>query len=48
MFSEIAESLDLDLIEIGVIWGVGMVMGIFTSLLGGAFVDYFGTRRTCW
>ena len=46
MFSEIAESLDLDLIEIGVIWGVGMVMGIFTSLLGGTFIDYFGTRHT--
>ncbi|MCY4063928.1 MAG: MFS transporter [Chloroflexi bacterium] len=46
MFSEIAASLDLDLIEIGVIWGVGMVMGIFTSFLGGAFIDVFGTRRT--
>ena len=45
MFSEIAESLDLDLIEIGVIWGVGSVMGIFTALMGGAFIDYFGTRR---
>ena len=45
LFSEIAESLDLDLIEIGVIWGVGMVMGIFTSLVGGTFIDYFGTRR---
>ncbi|MDE2857886.1 MAG: MFS transporter, partial [Chloroflexota bacterium] len=45
MFSEIAESLHLDLIQIGVIWGVGTVMGIFTSLIGGSFVDYFGTRR---
>ncbi|MCY4019951.1 MAG: MFS transporter [Chloroflexi bacterium] len=45
LFSEIAESLDLDLIQIGVIWGVGTVMGIFTSLLGGSFVDHFGTRR---
>lgn len=45
LFSEIADSLDLDLIQIGVIWGVGMVMGIFTSLLGGTFTDYFGTRR---
>ena len=45
MFSEIAESLGLDLIEIGVIWGVGMVMGIFTSFLGGSLIDYFGTRR---
>ncbi len=46
LFSEIAESLQLDLIEIGVIWGVGTGMGIFTALLGGAFIDVFGTRRT--
>ena len=46
MFSEIADSLDLDLVEIGVIWGSGSVMGIFTALMGGAFIDYFGTRRT--
>ena len=46
LFSEIADTLDLDLIQIGVIWGVGTAMGIFTSLMGGAFIDYFGTRRT--
>lgn len=46
LFSEIADSLDLDLVEIGVIWGVGSVMGIFTALAGGAFIDQFGTRRT--
>ena len=46
LFSEIADSLGLDLIQIGVIWGVGSVMGIFTSLLGGTFIDQFGTRRT--
>ena len=46
LFSEIAESLDLDLVQIGVIWGVSMAMGIFTGLVGGAFIDYFGTRRT--
>jgi len=45
LFSEIAASLGLDLIQIGVIWGVGMVMGIFTSFLGGSLIDYFGTRR---
>lgn len=45
LFSEIAESLGLDLIQIGVIWGVGMAMGIVTGLVGGAFIDYFGTRR---
>ncbi len=46
LFSEIADSLELDLIQIGMIWGVGSVMGIATALLGGAFIDYFGTRRT--
>ena len=46
MFSEVADSLGLDLVQIGVIWGVGSVMGIFTSVLGGSFIDYFGTRRT--
>ena len=45
LFSEIKASLELDLIQIGVIWGVGMVMGIFTSFLGGSLIDYFGTRR---
>lgn len=46
LFSEVADSLDLDLVQIGVIWGVGSGMAIFTSLLGGAFIDVFGTRRT--
>lgn len=46
MFSEIAAGLGLDLIEIGVIWGIGTGMGIFTALLGGAVIDVFGTRRT--
>ncbi len=46
MFSEIADTLGLDLVQIGMIWGVGSVMGIFTSVLGGSFIDYFGTRRT--
>ncbi len=46
LFSEIADSLDLDLIEIGVIWGIGTGMGIFTALLGGTFIDLIGTRRT--
>jgi len=46
LFSEIADSLSLDLLQIGLIWGVGTGMGIFTALLGGAFIDLFGTRRT--
>ena len=46
MFSEIADELDLDLVQIGLIWGAGTAMGVFTALLGGASVDRFGTRRT--
>ena len=46
LFSEIAATLDLDLVQIGVIWGVGSVMGIFTALVGGTLIDQFGTRRT--
>ena len=46
LFSEIADSLDLSLVDIGVIWGVGSLMGIFTALIGGSLIDQFGTRRT--
>ncbi|MYD11788.1 MAG: MFS transporter [Chloroflexi bacterium] len=46
LLSEIAASLELDLIQIGVIWGVGMVMGIFTTFIGGSLIDHFGTRRS--
>lgn len=45
LFSEIAASLELDLIQIGMIWGVTMAMGIFTAFVGGSLIDYFGTRR---
>jgi MFS family permease len=46
LFSEIAESVNLDLIQIGLVWGVGTIMGIVTSVIGGSLVDYFGTRRS--
>ena len=46
MFSQVAETLQLDLIQIGLIWGVGSVMGILTTVLGGGLIDYFGTRRS--
>jgi MFS family permease len=46
LFSEIADALDLSLVDIGVIWGVGSLMGIFTALVGGTLIDQFGTRRT--
>lgn len=46
MFSEIAESVHLDLIQIGLVWGVGSVMGIITTVIGGSLIDFFGTRRS--
>jgi NNP family nitrate/nitrite transporter-like MFS transporter len=46
LFQEISEDLDLNLVQIGVIWGIGALPGILTSLVGGAIGDRFGTRRT--
>lgn len=46
MFSEIATSLDMDLIQIGLIWGISSAMGIVTTVVGGSLIDYFGTRRS--
>lgn len=42
---EIADDLNLNLVQVGVIWSVGALLGIVTSLLGGAIGDRFGPRR---
>lgn len=42
---EIADDLNLNLVQVGVIWGVGALLGIVTSLLGGAMGDKFGPKR---
>lgn len=41
---EIAADLKLNLVQVGVVWGVGSLLGIFTSLLGGLIGDKFGPR----
>jgi MFS family permease len=46
LFKEISEDLNLSLVQIGVIWGIGAMPSIVTSLIGGAFGDRFGPRRT--
>ena len=46
LFKEIAADVHLSLVQIGVIWGIGSLPGIVTSLLGGTIGDRFGTRRT--
>jgi MFS family permease len=45
LFKEISMDLHLDLVQIGVIWGIGSLPGILTALLGGSFGDRFGPRR---
>jgi MFS family permease len=46
LFSEIAEKLGLSIVQIGTVWGVSSVAGIFSILLAGMAADRFGTKRT--
>ena len=42
---EIAEDLNLDLVQVGIIWGVSALPGIAVSLFGGALGDKIGPKR---
>lgn len=46
LFKEISEDLGLSLVEIGAVWGIGSLAGIFTGLIGGSIGDRYGTKRT--
>jgi ACS family D-galactonate transporter-like MFS transporter len=45
LFDEISRDLQLDLVQLGAIWGIGALPGIVTTLLGGAIGDRFGPKR---
>ena len=45
LFSEISRDLNLSLVEVGLIWGIGALPGILTVLVGGAIGDRFGPKR---
>lgn len=45
LFNEIQRDLQLTLVEVGLIWSIGSLPGIFLSLLGGALGDRFGAKR---
>lgn len=45
LFKEISSSLDLSLVQIGLVWGIAALPGIFTVLAGGAIGDRFGSKR---
>jgi MFS family permease len=44
LFQEISEDLNLNLVEIGTIWGLASLAGIFVSLIAGLISDKFGIK----
>jgi len=45
LFEEISEELNLDLVQLGTIWGIIPLAGIFVVLIGGLLCDRFGSKR---
>jgi nitrate/nitrite transporter NarK len=45
LFQEISEDLDLSLVQLGFIWGISSLAGVFLSILSGFLGDRFGVRR---
>ena len=45
LFKEISGELNLNLVQVGLVWGIGSLPGIFTALAGGAVGDRFGPKR---
>lgn len=45
MTKEISNDLGLSLVQVGMIWGIGALPGIFTSLSGGMIGDKVGPKR---
>ena len=45
LFKEISEDLGLNLVEIGVIWGIPALAGLFSVFIGGLLSDRYGARR---
>lgn len=44
LFKEISDDLSLDLVQIGTIWGINSLAGIFVSLTAGLLSDHFGVK----
>jgi NNP family nitrate/nitrite transporter-like MFS transporter len=45
LFKEISTELNLSLVQVGLIWGISSLPGIFTVMIGGAIGDRFGPKR---
>jgi MFS family permease len=46
LFGEIGADLNLNLVQIGVVWGAMSLTGIVMAVMGGVLGDRFGARRT--
>ena len=46
LFKEISEDIGLSMLEIGAVWGMDPLAGVFIALPGGLIVDRFGVKRT--
>jgi len=44
LFKEISEDLGLNLVQIGTVWGMAALAGIFVALIGGLLGDRFGVK----
>jgi MFS family permease len=42
---DISQDLDLSLVQVGIVWGIGSLPAILTTLLGGAIGDKVGAKR---
>jgi len=45
LFKEISEDLGLNLVEMGVVWGIPALAGLFIVFIGGLLADRYGARR---
>jgi len=45
LFSEITEDIHLNLVQVGLIWSIGMLPAMFMSMIGGAITDRFGPKK---
>jgi len=45
LFKEISDDLGLDLVQVGTIWGIASLAGIFVSIIAGLLSDRFGAKN---
>ena len=45
LFKEIAEDLSLNLVQLGIIWGIPALAGLFIVFVGGLLADRYGAKR---